>query len=233
MKTLRTILVAAVWVVAACPECRTAAAATAAPDDSALREPVAANRPPYVEGDLLVKFRGGPRSEAAARAKSTFKHTVKRDFEHIGWQHIQLAPGMSVEKALARYQQDPDVLAAEPNGFMHALGDLVIPNDPFFPRQWGLAAIGAPFAWAETTGSTNVVVAIIDSGINYLHEDLAANMWRNPGEIPGNGIDDDGNGYPDDVFGIDLVSDDSDPMDQPGSGIYHGTGIGIIRRVCS
>jgi subtilisin family serine protease/alpha-tubulin suppressor-like RCC1 family protein len=189
----------------------------------------AAGRPTRVEGELLVKFRGGPKSAAARNSASKFGHKVKQDFEYIGWQHIQLASGMSVEEALARYQQDPDVLAAEPNGFMHATDDTVIPNDPFFSQQWGMAAIGAPFAWAETTGSTNVVAAVIDSGINYNHQDLAANMWHNPGEIPGNGLDDDGNGWVDDVLGIDFVNGDSDPMDESiGGGIYHGTACASI-----
>src|SRR4030095_3367690 len=94
-----------------------------------------------------------------------------------------------------------------------------------------LGKISATNAWAMTTGSTNVVVAVLDTGINYLHEDLAANMWRNPGEVPGNGIDDDGNGYVDDVHGIFTSSDglgsEGDPFDvgylgQSGQ-VYHGT----------
>ena len=73
------------------------------------------------------------------------------------------------------------------------------PNDPLFSQQWALTNIGAPAAWAISTGSTNVVVALLETGVRYDHEDLTANMWRNPGEIPGNGIDDDGNGYADDA----------------------------------
>jgi subtilisin family serine protease len=113
-----------------------------------------------------------------------------------------------------------------------------IPNDPMFAQQYGLAKIGATNAWAVSTGSSNVVVAIVSTGVNYNHEDLQANMWRNPGEIPGNGIDDDANGYVDDVHGIDTVgngfSRDGDPMDEgvyyPTLGqFYHGTAnAGII-----
>ena len=99
------------------------------------------------------------------------------------------------------------------------------PNDPYYSRQYALQKIDARGAWAITTGSKDVVVAVIDSGIDYGHPDLAGNMWRNPGEVPGNGFDDDGNGYVDDVFGYDFGSGDSDPMDRSG----HGTKVaGII-----
>jgi hypothetical protein len=101
-----------------------------------------------------------------------------------------------------------------------------------FYQQYGLSKIAASNAWQVSTGSSNVVVAILDSGINYHHEDLAPNMWRNPGEIPGNGMDDDGNGYIDDVHGIDTAYDpfgrDTNPLDQ-GIPVYHGTALaGII-----
>jgi hypothetical protein len=74
-----------------------------------------ADKPRYVEGEQLVKFKGGPSGEAAKRVQSDLKHTVKRDFEFIGWQHIQLPLGVGVEEALARYQNHPDVLAVEPS----------------------------------------------------------------------------------------------------------------------
>jgi subtilisin family serine protease len=198
--------------------------------------------PRYVAGELLVKFKGGPSGEPAARVKSALQHKVKRDFDFIGWQHIQLPAGMTVDEGLARYKSLPEVLAAEPNYLLRAIEPVpkpvpatyfgstenkgaggVIPNDPMFGQQWGLAKIGVTNAWAVTTGGTNVVVAVIDTGINYNHEDLRANMWRNPGEIPGNGIDDDGNGYVDDVYGWDAVANHGDPMDEGAGGNYHGT----------
>jgi len=109
--------------------------------------------------------------------------------------------------------------------------DAVTPNDPGFTDLWGLnntgqtggtagADISAPEAWSTTTGSSGVVVADIDTGVAYDHVDLAANMWHNPGEIPGNGIDDDGNGYVDDVYGIDAVNGDSNPYDDQGHGTH-------------
>src|SRR5262245_42122077 len=97
-----------------------------------------------------------------------------------------------------------------------------VPNDPLFGTQWNLRLIGMNNAWAVSSGSPDVVVAVLDSGIDYTHEDLRENMWRNPGETGTddqgrnkntNGIDDDGNGYIDDVYGIDAIDHDSDPMD--------------------
>lgn len=112
------------------------------------------------------------------------------------------------------------------------------PNDTAFAdgRLWGLrntgqnggvagADINATSAWNITTGTPFVIVAVIDSGIRYTHADLADNMWRNPGEIPGNGIDDDNDGYIDDVFGINAITGTGDPADDDG----HGTHVaGII-----
>ena len=110
------------------------------------------------------------------------------------------------------------------------------PSDPGFAAEWALRNtgqyggtagidIGATTAWQATTGSRRVVVAVIDSGIDLDHPDLAPNLWTNPGEIPGNAIDDDGNGFVDDVHGWDFVDHDAVPED----GYGHGTHIaGII-----
>ncbi|MFQ6059518.1 MAG: S8 family serine peptidase [Anaerolineae bacterium] len=96
----------------------------------------------------------------------------------------------------------------------------VTPNDPHFPEQWNLAHIRAPEAWAFTTGRSDIVIAILDSGVDLDHPDLAAKIWTNAGEIPDNGLDDDGNGYADDVHGWDFVNDDHDPRDDNGHGTF-------------
>ena len=93
------------------------------------------------------------------------------------------------------------------------------PNDPSFGSLYGLTKINAPAAWNITTGSSNAVVAVIDTGIDYTHPDLAANMFHNTADCNSDGIDNDGNGYIDDCFGIDVANGDSDPMDDH----YHGT----------
>jgi len=99
------------------------------------------------------------------------------------------------------------------------------PSDPSFGSQWGLSAINAQQGWNAGTGTGQTIVAVIDTGVDLTQPDLQANLWTNPGEIPGNGKDDDGNGYADDVHGYDFAGNDPDPTDQRG----HGTHVaGII-----
>ena len=85
--------------------------------------------------------------------------------------------------------------------------------DPLFSKQWGMLNIGVEEAWKVTKGSPEMIVAVIDTGVDYTHEDLLPNLWRNEKEIPNNGIDDDNNGYIDDVIGWDFVSNDNKPYD--------------------
>ena len=105
-----------------------------------------------------------------------------------------------------------------------------IPNDSYFQYQWSLhnsgqsggtpdCDIDAPEAWEEETGNSEVVIAVIDTGIVYTHPDLEDNIWSNDDEIPDNGIDDDSNGYIDDIRGWNFFSDNNDPFDNH----YHGT----------
>ena len=101
----------------------------------------------------------------------------------------------------------------------------MVPDDPKFSQLWGMTKINAPSAWNTSTGSSSVVVAEIDTGVDYTDSDLAANIWTNPGEIAGNGRDNDGNGFVNDVHGYDFVNNDANPMDDNG----HGTHVaGII-----
>src|SRR5262249_36880627 len=128
------------------------------------------------------------------------------------------------------------VLYAEPNVVLSGAG---VPNDPTLSRDWGLfnrgqtagtpdADIDADEAWDVTTGSSGIVVAVLDSGVDYTHPDLAANMWHNPGEVPGNNTDDDGNGFIDDYYGYDFVNRDGDPMDDNGHGTHVSGTIGMV-----
>ena len=130
----------------------------------------------------------------------------------------------------------PGVTWIEPD---FALTPSRLPNDPDYSLLWGLSNdgqtggvadidINAPQAWDITTGSRSVVIAVVDSGADVGHPDLAANIWRNPGEIPGNGIDDDRNGYVDDVSGWDFVSNDNTPDDGNGHGTHVAGTIGAV-----
>lgn len=171
--------------------------------------------PQYKEGELLVKFSPNLSSTSKQAVHTSVGANVLRDFSFIGWQQVQLPQGMSVPQGVATYKQMTGVVAAEPNSLLQLAA---VPNDPLFGNQYGLQNIQAPAAWNTTTGSSGVVLAVLDTGVNYNHLDLAANMWHNPGEIPSNQIDDDNNGYVDDVYGIDTSNLDSDPLDDHGHG---------------
>lgn len=136
--------------------------------------------------------------------------------------------GISVKVALEKLEKHPAVSYAQPNYKVRALG---VPDDGRFSELWGLhnegqtggtpdADIDAPEAWDISTGSRDVIVGVIDTGVDYTHPDLVANMWSNPGEIPGDGVDNDGNGYIDDVHGINSILDNGDPMDDHGHGSH-------------
>jgi hypothetical protein len=140
-------------------------------------------------------------------------------FAAIGVHRCRITNQVDALTASRACSQDSMVAYAEPNYIYKAS---VLPNDPLLAELWGLqngndVDIDAPEAWDVVQGSRDVVVGVIDTGVDYAHEDLSANMWRNPGESGNgketNGIDDDGNGYIDDVHGWDFVANDNDPMD--------------------
>ena len=148
--------------------------------------------------------------------------SVKRSSKYVpGLTLVKLNENITVEDAIATLKDKSEVLYAYPNYIRKAA---TTPNDQYFGNQWGLTKISAPTAWDVRTNS-DAIVAVIDTGVDYTHEDLVANMWTNPGEIPGNGIDDDNNTYVDDIYGYDFCTfdqpRDSDPMDD--SIISHGT----------
>lgn len=190
----------------------------------------------FVPGELIVKYRPGvDRSQ---------RHTLRSAVDSEGRDSlllpraelVELEPGSSVRQAVDELDSSPEVAYALPN-YIQQLQAL--PNDTFFGDMWGLrnsgqavngdpggtpgADINAPAAWDTTTGSEQVVVGIIDSGVQYRHPDIAANLFTNPGEAGAkatNGVDDDGNGLVDDVNGWDFKVDDNDPMDMQGHGTH-------------
>lgn len=113
-----------------------------------------------------------------------------------------------------------------PNYRYHAVDS--VPNDPRFSSQWGMSKIRAPGAWDVSVGSTLPVVAVIDSGVQYTHPDLQPNIWSNNGEVAGDGIDNDGNGYVDDVNGYNWVSSNNNPDDDNHHGTHVAGTIGAV-----
>jgi thermitase len=180
---------------------------------------------PYVQGELLVKYRDVGGRSAVAELHRQLGAQVRKDFASIRWQHVELPQGIPVEAAMARYAGDPNVEVVQPNFIYHLTAE---PDDPRYADLYGMQKIAAPLAWNTTTGSDSVVVAIIDTGINYEHEDLMANVWSNPLEIAANGVDDDQNGYVDDLHGIDTVFLDSDPADDHSHGSHCAGTIGGV-----
>ncbi|MDO8281756.1 MAG: S8 family serine peptidase [Thermodesulfovibrionia bacterium] len=184
----------------------------------------------YVPGEIIVRFKSESKlnkSKSLHRKNAGAK--LKHKFEKLDMEVWEM-PKKSLNahiNDIATLSADPDVLYAEPN-YIYTISST--PNDPSYSQLWGLnntgqtggqadADIDAPEAWDMFTGSSDVVVAVIDTGIDYNHQDLAANMWTNVNETAGNGIDDDANGYIDDIYGYDFAYGDSNPMD----GNHHGT----------
>ena len=191
---------------------------------------------PGVPGELIVRFRSGASGAQKAAALSRVPTSTRlRDFDFIDASLVHFT-GMSTERAIAELRKDPGVLYAEPNYEIHL--DRV-PNDPRFAELYAMRNLGqtgglpgadirATLAWDLFTGDPNLKIGVIDTGIDWSHPDLAANIWTNPGEIAGNGIDDDHNGYVDDIHGYDVVSHDGDPMDDHGHGTHcSGTIAGV------
>ncbi len=110
----------------------------------------------------------------------------------------------------------------------------LIPNDTYFSSQWYLNKTSAPSLWDTTTGDSDLVVAVLDTGVDINHQDLSDNIWINKDEVAGNGLDDDGNGFVDDVNGWDFITNSSDPLPKfdgnwTAAGVHHGTAIaGVI-----
>ena len=181
---------------------------------------------------------GGLGFSAAGKVLGAHSLALGRHFGPLSeWRHRQTAlvrgAGRSTQQLIAELRQDSAVETVEPNYLRWTDGQP--PNDTSFTQLWGLNNTGQAVngvagtsgddikflaAWSLARPSaTNVVVGIIDTGVDYYHPDLAANMWVNPGELPNNGLDDDGNGYVDDLYGYDFADSIADPQD---SG-YHGT----------
>ncbi len=125
---------------------------------------------------------------------------------------VKLPPGVTVSQAVQQWQGQPGVAAAEPDRLMYPT---IVPNDPRYSEQYQWEITSAPEAWDEQRGSAQTIIAIVDSGVQLDHPDLQSKIWVNSGEIPGNSLDDDGNGFIDDVNGWDFIDNNNDPNPSP------------------
>jgi len=183
--------------------------------------PVANAAGRFVPGEALVRYEPGtsPAERAAARDRAD---VTLEDVLALPRTQLVSFDG-SVGSAVTRLESSPGVLDAQPNYRYHASAT---GPDSFFAQQWGLGpapGVSVLPAWVHTRGGGQLI-AVVDTGVDLTHPDLAGNLWVNPGETPANGLDDDGNGKVDDVHGYDFVDTDPDPDDFH----YHGTHVAGI-----
>lgn len=183
----------------------------------------------YVPGRLLVKFQPGTEATAKAALHGQFRGQRIQTFRlDPDLELVAFPEGTDLGALIDRYAAQRDVRYAEPDYVYRTQG---IPNDTRFGELWGMNNTGqngglvdfdidAPEGWDLNTSGAGIVIGSIDTGVDRNHVDLAANIWTNPGEIAGNGVDDDSNGYVDDLHGWDFLGNDNDPQDDHSHGSH-------------
>jgi subtilisin family serine protease len=184
----------------------------------------------YAPHELLIRFEPSTTRAERNGVLAQLGARVLERSRHRGLVRVRLGAAAAVEPTAEALERRADVKWAEPN---HRYELAATPNDPKYldSTLWGLNKIHAPAAWDLSTGGAGVTVAVVDSGVDYTHPDLAANIWTNPGEIAGDGIDNEGDGYIDDVHGWNFAGGAHparDPMDTNGHGTHVAGTIGAV-----
>lgn len=199
----------------------------AAIDLPSSKMPKIKNNLPYREGRLLVKIKEQYSIRSLAKIADSIGAKPTSFFSLIKGLYIyEFSEHIDLEDARLAFMENEAVEYAEPDYYYQVL----TPNDPRYPQQWALensgqtggtpdADVNAESMWNIETGQSSIVIGVIDTGVDYNHPDLAPNMWKNPGEIAGDNIDNDNNGYIDDVYGINAILGNGNPMDDN----MHGT----------
>ena len=182
--------------------------------------------------EYIVKLKSGLRSmNRVPMFQSTENLDISELHDDGDLMKVEVKNDLEGLEEIAALQGRWDVEYVVPNATLYAFENVT--NDPQASKQWSIDAVKLAGAWAQTKGSREVVVAVIDTGVDTNHEDLKANIWTNEKEIAGNGKDDDENGFIDDIHGWDFNSNDNDPNDetsfmQPGHGTHCAGAVGAV-----
>jgi len=171
-------------------------------------------------GQVIVQFAPGTTTQQLNERLAANNCTLKRVIPNTTIAVVGLPEGMSVKEGASTWSAESITLTAEPDRIMRTM---VVPDDPLYSQQYQWDRIVAPAGWDVTTGDAGTIVAVCDTGKDPDHEDLVDKWWINQAEMAGTaGVDDDGNGFVDDVYGWDFISGDSDPDGTPPTGAQPG-----------